>query len=231
MSIEKSTGEQARVKDHSSSNDDTIQAKASNDEHASESLEEKEVDSMGTSRINAPPLQGSTHKRGSGTSTSDAKGDDTIRSSLGSPIKRRRRYRRRNSVLIPKEDAEKWSRAVRGPTGGDQDYDHQSLPDLCGSAARYSEALSLEDPASKDKRETGTNISTNDFHASWSTSEDTRCFLELSLLNLSSTSMSMNDGLDPTESTTSFTASSHDLHQEETGSKGRQDEDATAGKS
>ncbi|KAG7339759.1 hypothetical protein IV203_025439 [Nitzschia inconspicua] len=159
----------------------------------------------------------------------DSSMDDRIRNSLGSPVKRRRRFHRRNSVLIPARHAKSLSCVILGSLTEDCDEDdHNSLPDLCGSSTRFSVESSIgpplhgdeEEPLAKDKL--WSSSVENDFHASWSTPDDTRRFLELSRLSISS----KHEGLDPTDSTTSFSASSSDLHRLQDESNGDSYEDA-----
>ncbi|KAG7366438.1 hypothetical protein IV203_029108 [Nitzschia inconspicua] len=117
----------------------------------------------------------------------DVKGgsmNDRTRHSREIPIKRRRNFHRRNSFIIPKRYAQRLANNV-----------------LC----------SLEPLATDTWYDTSIN---DDFHASWSTPDDTRCFLEFSVLSLSTSTSSSanNEGLGLTDCATSLSANSTELH-------------------
>jgi hypothetical protein len=129
-------------------------------------------------------------------------------SSFCNPTKRRRRFRRRNSVIIQKEHADMMAQSLLCSLDEDLDDDHHSMPDFFESSnsrlttESYIQSLMEKNTESQpdNYEETGRR---SIFHTSWSNSDDTRCYLELSSMSISS--------VDPTDSSTSFTASTSDL--------------------
>jgi hypothetical protein len=135
----------------------------------------------------------STPEKRSGNKNTTNNRSSPPKAIIGVPRPKRRKYRRRNSILIRKDEMKEWSRTMFMSTEDDQqefdyNHNHQSSPELFAFSTKEQDQQQQQDNCpiinygntSDDEGRSNRRYQNNitDFNASWADSDDTRRFME-----------------------------------------------------